>query len=366
VSISESRKSKVGGPPIVSKTRRSQRRPVKAAMLHGHPLRVSATEFARRRFLHLAAGAAAFPAIAPDVRAQSYPSRPITMIVPFAAGATTDVAARLLAERMRQSLRQPIIIENVGGADGSIGVGRAARARPDGYTIDLGFLGNHVLNGAVYSLTYDVLNDFTPIVPLTTAPNILVARKSMPARDLNELIVWLKANPNKASVGIVSVNQRLQMVLFQRETGTQLTFVPYRGLAPARQDLVAGQIDLLISNDLPLVQAGGIRAYAVTSDMRLEIAPDIPTFGELGLPAVSWLAWYGLFAPRETPSDVIGRLNAAAVEALADPAVRSRLGSLGFEIFPRERQTPEALGAMVKADAERFWPLIKEAGIKPE
>jgi tripartite-type tricarboxylate transporter receptor subunit TctC len=190
----------------------------------------------------------------------------------------------------------------------------------------------------------------------------------MPARDLNELIVWLKANPNKASVGIVSVNQRLQMVLFQRETGTQVTFVPYRGIAPARQDLVAGQIDLTLEppDDLPLVRAGGIKAYAVTSDTRLEIAPDIPTFGELGLPAVSWPGWYGLFAPRGTPSDVIGRLNAAAIEALADPAVRSRLGSLGMEIFPRERQTPEALGAMVKADAERFWPLIKQAGIKPE
>jgi tripartite-type tricarboxylate transporter receptor subunit TctC len=322
----------------------------------------------RREFLYLASGAAALPAVSRETSAQSYPLRPITMIVPFGAGGTIDALARILAERMGLSLRQPIIVDNVGGADGSIGAGRAARARPDGYTIDLGFLGNHVLNGGIYSLTYDVVNDFTPIVPLTTSPTILFARKSMPSRDLNELIDWLKANPNKLSAGITAVGPRLLLVLLQKETGTQLTIVPYRGIGPARQDLVAGQIDLLIDtpDSLPLVRAGNIKAYAVSSDARLETASDIPTFRELGLPALSWSPWTGLFAPRGTPSDVVGRLNAAAVEALADPAVRSRIDGLGLQVFPRERQTPEAFSALVKADAEKLWPLIKEAGIKPE
>jgi tripartite-type tricarboxylate transporter receptor subunit TctC len=285
--------------------------------------------------------------------------------VPTAAGGANDALARILAERMRQSLGQPIIIDNVSGADGSIGAGRAARARPDGYTVDLGAMGQHVLNGAFYSLPYDVLNGFAPIVPVATLPLMLVAGKTMPARDLNELIAWLKANPNKASVGITALGPRLVMVLFQKETGTQLTFVPYRGNAPARQDLMADQIHLLIDTPdvLPLVRTGRIHAYAVTSEIRLSSAPDIPTFRELGL-RVSWLPWYGLFAPKGTPSDIIAKLNTAAVEALADPTVRSRIGGLGVEIFPRERQTPEALGALVKTDAEKWWPIIKQLGIK--
>jgi tripartite-type tricarboxylate transporter receptor subunit TctC len=224
------------------------------------------------------------------------------------------------------------------------------------------------MNAAVYSLTYDVLNDFTPIVPLVTFPSMLVARKTIPANNVKELLAWLKANPNKVSAGVATVGDRLRLILLQKEAGTQLIFVPYRGIAPARQDLVAGQIDLLndYPDNLPLVRAGSIKAYAVTGDTRLEMAPDIPTFEELGLPTVSWSAWYGLFAPRGTPSEAIGRLNAAAVEALADSAVRSRLSGIGSKIFPRDRQTSEALGALVKADAERTWPIIKAAGIKPE
>jgi tripartite-type tricarboxylate transporter receptor subunit TctC len=249
---------------------------------------VNAAELARRKFLHLAAGAAALPAMSQSAKAQTYPSRPITMIVPTAAGGANDALARILAERMRQSLRQPIIVENISGADGSIGVGRTARARPDGYTIDLSAIGPHVLNGALYSLPYNVLNDFAPIAPLTTAPYVLVARRTMPAKDLNELIVWLKANPSKASVGVTAVGPRLAMVLFQKETRTQLTLVPYRGNASARQDLAASQIDLMVdvTDGLPLVRAGSMRAYAITSATRLASAPDIPTFGELGLPAV--------------------------------------------------------------------------------
>jgi tripartite-type tricarboxylate transporter receptor subunit TctC len=290
------------------------------------------------------------------------------MIVPFAAGTGSDVVARVVAERMRAALGQPIVIENVTGADGSIGLGRAARARPDGYTIDVGPVGPHVLNGALYSLTYDLMNDFTPISPLVTTSFVLFARKTMPSKDLAELIPWLKANPNMASLGVAAVGQRLLAALFQKETGTRFAVVPYRGTPPQMQDLVAGQIDLIFSttDQLPLRRAGSIKAYAVTSDSRIAQAPDIPTFAEMGLPSVFWSAWYGLFAPRGTPRDIIGKLNGAAVAALADPLVQSRLADLGFELFPRERQTPEALGAMQKVDAAKWWPIIKELGLKAE
>jgi tripartite-type tricarboxylate transporter receptor subunit TctC len=292
------------------------------------------------------------------------------MIEPYAAGGSTDVICRILAERMRSPLGQPVIIENVGGADGNIGVGRAARANPDGYTVVIGGISTLVLNGAFYSLPYDVLNDFAPISPLTTTPLILFARKTMPAKDLNQFISWLKANSGKASAGISASSLRFLAASFEKETGTRFTLVPYRGSAPLVQDLVAGQIDFsfLSPARLPLVRAGGIKAYAVTSNTRIELAPDIPTFAEMGLPAVSWSNWGALFAPRGTPRDTISKLNAAAVEALADPAVQSRLAGLGLglEIFPREQQTPEALGALQKAEAEKWWPVIKELGIKAQ
>jgi tripartite-type tricarboxylate transporter receptor subunit TctC len=324
--------------------------------------------FPRRQFLQFAGAAATAPTISRIALAQAYPSRPITMIVPFAVGGATDVIARIVTERMRKSLGQSIIIENVGGADGSIGTGRAARARPDGYTIINGLMESQVLNGAFYSLPYDVLNDFAPVSPLVTFPNVLLAKKTISAANVNELIGMLKANPGKASAGIGSNGLRLSTVFFQKETGTQFTMVPYRGVAPAMQDLLAGQIDLLFSGpeQLPLVRAGSIKAYAVTSDARLASTPDIPTFREVGLPALSYTTWAGIFAPKGTPKDMIGKLNAATVEALVDPAVRSRVVDLGMEVIPRERQTPEALGAMVKADAEKWWPIIKELGLKTE
>jgi tripartite-type tricarboxylate transporter receptor subunit TctC len=320
----------------------------------------------RREFLQLAAGAVALPVLSGIARAQTYPTRPITMIVSAAAGSATDLTGRLVAERMRASLGQPIIIENVGGADGSIGAGRAARARPDGYTIDIGFQGNHALNGAFYSLPYDVLKDFAPISPLVRSSLVLFARKTMPAKNLNELIAWLKAN--KASAGVTAVGPRLVAAFFQKETGTQFTLVPYRGNAPAVQDLAAAQIDLWFGgpDQLPLMRAGNIKAYAVTSDKRLAVASDIPTFAEMGLPTLSFSNWSALFAPKGTPRDIIGKLNAAAVDALADPAVEQRLAAQGTRVFPRDQQTPEALGALVKADAEKWWPIIKEFGIKPE
>ena len=323
----------------------------------------------RRQFLRLAAGAAASPTCSRIARAQSYPSRPVTMIVPFLAGGATDAIARIMAERMREPLGQPIIIENIGGANGSIGVGRTARARPDGYTICLGIDATFVLNGAFYSLPYDVLNDFVPISPLATGPIVLVARKTLPAEDLSELITWLKAHPNQASAGTNTLGVRLLAVRFQKQTGTQFTIVPYRAVGSLIGDLVAGQIDLVfgtLTSHLPLVRAGREKAYAVAGETRSALAPDIPTFAQMGLPELTYPNWWGLFAPRGTPKDIIGKLSAAAMDALADPTVRSRLVDLGVEIFPRERQTPEALGALVKADAEKWWPIIKELGLKAE
>ncbi len=322
----------------------------------------------RRKFLQLGGAAAAAPALIGAAAAQSYPSRPITMVVPFPAGGNVDVTGRVLAERMRVSLGQAVIVENVAGANGSIGVGRVARAKPDGYTIDLGFLGGHVQNGALYTLQYDVLNDFQPISPLVATPYVIFSRKTLPANDLAELIAWLKANSDKASAATVTVGVQLITALFQKEIGTHFAVVPYRGTAQAMQDLVGGQIDLAF--DLPvqlsLVRAGSVKAYAVTSETRLAAAPDIPTVAEMGLPALSASTWFGFFAPRGTPVEVIGKLNAATVEALADPAVQSRFAALGLEIFPREQQTPEALDALVKADARKWWPIIKESGIRVE
>jgi len=327
-----------------------------------------ASKMTRRHFLTASAAGLVF-ASAASAQAQTYPTRPITMIVPFPAGGPTDTLGRVLAERMRVSLGQPIIIENVSGADGSVGTSRAAHARPDGFTIELGIRGTHVLNGAFYSLPYDVWNDFAPISPLVVAPAVLFARKTMPANDLRELIAWLKANPNKALAGNFAAGGRLLMARFQKETGTRFALVPYRGSAPAMQDLVTGQIDMLLDGlvHLQLVRAGSIKAYVVGSKMRLALAPNIPTGGETGLPVLSnFSTWFGLFGPKGTPKDIIDKLNAAAVEALADPAVRSRLVDFGMEIFPREKQTPEALGKLVQADAEEWLPLIKEFGIKAE
>jgi tripartite-type tricarboxylate transporter receptor subunit TctC len=290
------------------------------------------------------------------------------MIVPVPPGGGSDTVGRVLVERIRGLIGQPIIIENVSGAGGSIGTGRVARARPDGYTIDFGNTSTHGLNGALYALPYDVLNDFEPIAPLVSQPYILFARQTMPANDLRDLVDWLRANPDKASAASYIAGADLVTAHFGKETGTRFAQVPYRGGAPAVQDLAAGHIDLLFSSpaQLPLARSGSIKAYAVAGDTRLAVAPDIATFAEMGLPALSYSFWYGFFAPRGTPKDIIAKLNEAVVEALADPAVRSRLADLGYEIFPREQQTPEALGALVKADAKRFWPLIKEFGIKAQ
>jgi tripartite-type tricarboxylate transporter receptor subunit TctC len=322
----------------------------------------------RRSFLRLAVGAGALPSVSRIARAQTYPARPITMIVPYAAGGPTSVLGRIVAERMAAAVGQPIIVENFGGADGSIGNVRAAHAKPDGYTIELGTTSTHVLNGAFYSPQYDVLKDFAPVAAVAMNANVLFARKTMPAGDLHQMIAWLKDNPDKASAGSFATGIRLVTELFQKETGTRFAIVPYRGSAPALQDLLAGQIDLSFDSVLQLAQvrAGNTKAYAIASESRSALAPDIPTFREMRLPSVSFVNWWALFAPKGAPGDIIARLNRAAMETMADASVRSRLAELGFEVVPREQQTPEALAAMQKADTEKWLPLIKEFGIKAE
>jgi tripartite-type tricarboxylate transporter receptor subunit TctC len=339
-----------------------------ARMLDNRFLKGNAVKIRRRQFLRLAAGAAALLTLSPIARAETYPSRPITIIVPFAVGGPTSLVARIMAERMKMSLGQSIIIENVSGADGSIGVGRAARAAPDGYTISLGTWATHVLNGAIYTLRYDPAGDFEPIAPIVTVPPGLYAKKAMPANNFRELIAWLKANPDNASLGTPTSGMRALGALFQKETGTRFQFVPYRGEASAVQDLLTGQIDLLFGTPSVLehVRAGNIKAYVAGAKTRLKIAPDIPTAEEVGSPALDFSPWWALFAPKGSPKKVTDMLNAAAVDALTDPMVRQRLTDVGLELFPRDQQTPEALGALVKADIEKWWPIIKESGIKAE
>ena len=322
-----------------------------------------------KRRLLLAALAVAALAAVEHAAAQAYPSRPISVVVPFAAGGTLDVMTRILAERMRQSLGQPVIVENITGAGGNIGVGRVARAAPDGYTLIMGHWGTHVVNAAIYQLTYDVQSSFEPVALTATIRQLIAAKKTMPANDLGSLVAWLQANPDKASLGIVSGSTHVNAVLFQRVTDTRLQFVPYRGLAPAVQDLMAGHIDMMITSAadlLPHARLGTIKVYAVAAKNRLAIAPEIPTVDEAGVPGFYTQMWNALWAPARTPKDVIGKLNAAVVEALADPAVRKRVTDLGQEILPREEQMPEALRAFHKAEIEKWWPVIKEAGIKAE
>lgn len=309
------------------------------------------------------------------VRAQvsePYPSRAVVMIVPFGAGGPVDTVARTLAERMRVPLGQQVVIENVTGASGTIGVGRVARAAPDGYTVSIGNWPTHVVNGAVFALQYDLLKDFEPVARLSSNPYVLVGKKGLPAKDLKELIAWLKANPDRGTQGTAGPGsgQHVSGVYFQSVTGARYSFVPYRaGSSDIMKDLVGGHIDLTFDQAitaLPYVRSGDVKAFAVTANTRLATAPDIPTVDEAGAPGVYISTWNGLWVPKGTPRDMIAKLTAAAMEALADPAVRERLAGLGQEIPPREQQTAEALGAHHKAEIEKWWPIIKSANIKVE
>ena len=303
--------------------------------------------------------------------AQGYPAHPITMIVPFAAGGPTDTLARILAQRMTVKLGQSVVIENVSGASGSIGVGRVARSSPDGYTLSIGNVTTHVFNGAIYPLQYDLLKDFEPIAMVASNPQLLLGKPEISANTLLELIAWLKAQPGAVLIGTTGngSSPHISGVYLKRNLGIPATMVPYRGAAPALQALMAGEIDILfdqVSDALPQVRAKTVKAYAVTAKNSLAEAPDISTVDTAGLPGFYMAVWHGVWAPKGTSANVIIKLNAAVVDALADSSVRARLAELGQEIPALDQQSPQALGVFQKAEIEKWWPLIKADNIKAE
>jgi tripartite-type tricarboxylate transporter receptor subunit TctC len=303
--------------------------------------------------------------------ADKFPSHPITIIVPFSAGGPSDAMMRILAERMKLTLGEPLLIENVTGAAGSLGVHRTVRSAPDGYTVGFGHLGTNVANGAIYKLDYDLVTDLEPVVLLPSNPMIIVSKNAVPAKSLAELLAWLKARPTPATAGTAGVGSgsHIGALYFESVTGIKLQYVPYRGTGPAMTDLVAGQIDLIVdqtSNSISQVRAGSIRAYAITDSKRVESAPDIPTTDEAGLPGFQMRLWSGLWVPKATPKDIVARLNAAAVDALNDPAVRKQLENLGLEMPAANQLSPEALGAWQKAEITKWWPMLKAANVKVE
>jgi tripartite-type tricarboxylate transporter receptor subunit TctC len=299
-------------------------------------------------------------------QAQTWPLRPITLLVPFPPGGSTDTAARLISERMRPTLGQPVIIENAGGAGGTIAVGRLARATPDGYTIDIGQWDTHV-GSIIYPLNYDLQKDFEPIGMLSVNPQLIIARKGFPADDLKGLVAYMKANPGKATFVNQNAAANVTGVLMQQATGTEVLFVPYRGAGPAMQDMLAQQVDLMVVQaavTLPQARAGAVKILANLSPRRSSVIPTVPTSEESGIPGLYASGWFGLFAPRGTPKEVVAKLNAAMVQALADPALKARFADLGLDIASREQQSPEGLAAFHKAEIAKWWPIIKAAGIK--
>src|SRR6266851_7652392 len=316
-----------------------------------------------RKFV-VAMALTAFSGIA-CVQAQTYTTHQITLVVPFPPGGSTDVAARIMAERMRAPLGQPVIIENIGGAGGSIAVGRVARAAPDGYTIDIGQWDTHV-GSIIYKLDYDLEKDFEPIGLISNNPQLMVAKKDLPADNLKGLVTWMKANPGKINFVNQNAAANVSGVLFENLTGQKVQFIPYRGAGPAMTDLMSGTVDLLVVQGavaLPQIRGGKIKALANLSAQRSASMPDIPTADETGVPGLYMSGWFGFWAPKGTPKDVIAKLNAATVEALADPAIQKRFTELGLDVAPREQQTPEGLAAFQKAEIDKWWPIIKAAGI---
>ena len=306
--------------------------------------------------------------LATAAAAQSFPTKPVTLICPFPPGGSTDTAARLIAERMRVPLGQPVVVETVGGAGGTIGVGRVARAAPDGYTIDLGQWDTHV-GSIIYPLNYDLAKDFAPVGLMTINPQLLIARKGFPADDLKGLVAWAKANPGKATLVDQNAGAKVGGIQFMQATGTKVEFIPFRGAGPAMQAMIAGQVDLMILQAaavMPQARAGTIKVLANLSPNRSTVLPDVQTSDEGGVPGWYVAGWFGLFAPRATPKEVVAKLNAAMVDALADPALQKRFADLGLDIAPRELQSPEGLARFHKAETDKWWPVIKAANIKVE
>lgn len=315
------------------------------------------------------AALAALLTIGGQASAQNYPARPVTIIVPFSAGGPSDAMARILAERMKNSLGETLLVENVTGAGGSVGVARAVRSPADGYTVSFGHLGTHVANGAVYKLGYDLLTDLEPVALLPSNPMVIVSKNAVPAKSLKEFLAWLKAQPSPPTAGTAGAGSgsHIAGIYLENITGIKLQYVPYRGTGPAMNDLVAGQIDMIVdqtSNSIGQIRAGNIRAYAVTDAKRVESAADIPTVDEAGLPGFHMTLWSGLWVPKDTPKEIVSKLNAAAVEALNDPAVRKQLENLGLQMPPADKLTPAALGTWQKAEIDKWWPMIKAANVK--
>jgi tripartite-type tricarboxylate transporter receptor subunit TctC len=323
------------------------------------------------RKLLLAAALAASLAGVGSATGQDYPSRPITLIAPFPAGGPADGIARVIGEPMRAILGQTVVIENVAGAGGNLGVGRLARAAPDGYTIGIGQWSTHVVNAITYPLPYHVIDDFEPIALLTITPQLIVARKDFPAKDATELVAWLRANPDKATAGVVGAagGAQVSSIYFEQAIGTKFRFVPYRGGHAAMVDLIAGRLDVMLdmaANAVNQVREGQIRGYAVMAKSRWAALPDVPSLDELGLPGLHVAYWHAMWAPKGTPKPIIARLNAAVQHALADATVRQRLGQLGHDVWPREQQTPEALAAYHKAETDKWWPIVRATGLKAQ
>ena len=313
--------------------------------------------------------AAALAACCSAASAQNFPARPVAIVVPFSAGGPTDTIARVMAERMTRTLGQAVVVENVTGAGGNIGVARVVRAAPDGHMVSIGHIGPHVINGAMYKLEYDLLKDLAPVGMFVTNPQVIVSKNGLPSKDLQSLIEHAKTKPISIATGGAGTPSHISGVYFQKLTGGTAQIVHYRGGAPASADIMAGHVDVFFdqaANALPQIRSGKVRAYAVTQTTRLSVASDIPTVDEAGMPGYYMAVWHGLWVPRGTPGAVIARLNSAMVEAAADENVRKRLADIGQDMLPRDQQTPEALAAHHKAEIDKWWPIIRSAGIRAD
>ncbi|HEX4408767.1 MAG TPA: tripartite tricarboxylate transporter substrate-binding protein [Xanthobacteraceae bacterium] len=309
--------------------------------------------------------------IAQQAAAGDYPDHPITFIVPLAVGGSTDTLGRIIAQAMSKNLGQPVVVENVSGAAGVVGVTRGERSPPDGYTVQWGMWGTNMANGAIYPLDFSLLTDLEPVALVATQPFFIDGRKDLPANNLKELVAWIKQKEGKVTMGTSGVGSpsHLAGVLMEQLVGINWQMVSYRSAGLAQQDLLAGFTDLQLDTpavSLPHVKSGALKAFAVTAKERIDVAPDIPTTDEAGLPGFYFSFWHGLWAPKGTPKPIIDRLNAAIVAALQDPETRKRLTDLAQVIYPREQQTPEAFRAFQKAEADKWWPIIKAAGVKAE